>query len=483
MKQVRIEYGDSYMDIEVPDNTVVVRSGETFDEPEPLEDPVEATRRALAEPLGSPLISELVGDGAKVVIAFPDRVKGGFHATSHRQVTIPLLVKELTAAGVQEKDIKLICAIGLHRKNHAREFEAYLGREIVENFRGERLVNHDPEDPEGIVNVGETERGDVVEVNRDVVEADLTIMLGHATGNPYGGYSGGYKMPCTGLTTWRSIRCHHTPETMYRDDFKPASTQSHFRNQLTEIGEKIENAMKAPFFAVDAVLNGASRQTAVFAGSVKEVEMASWPAAAERTEIEWEGEKADVLVLGMPRSFHYGPGMGSNPILMRQAIGSSIVRATGALNPGAVVICASVCDGWFNDEGFPSYRETYDLYQRCASTEEMELYEDDMSNRHEYIHKFRYAFGYHPFHAFSMLYMGGIARDFARAVYVVGAEAPGFARGMGCIPVNTFDEAVKHAARHVGKDPKMLVVPELSKPAVHPRFVPEDSTRVVAHVV
>lgn len=475
MKQVRIEYGDTHMDIEVPDSATVVRSGETFAEPEPLQDPVEATRRALAEPLGSAPVRELVGKGDKVTIAFPDRVKGGAHATAHRRVTIPLLLEELRAAGVDEEDIKLVCAIGLHRKNTQREFESYLGPEIARRFRGRRLVNHDPEDPNGIAEVGETSHGDVVEVNRDVAEADLSIMLGHVMGNPYGGYSGGYKMPCTGLTTWRSIRCHHTPGTMYRDDFKPASTHSHFRDQLTEIGQTIESSMKAPFFAVDGVLNGHGQQTAVFAGKASEIERSSWPVAAQRTELEWTGEKADVLVLGMPRSFHYGPGMGSNPILMLQAIGSSIVRASEALNPGAVVICASVCDGWFNDEWFPAYREIYELFQRCASTEEMEAYEDDLSNRPDYMHKFRHAYGYHPFHGFSMLYMGGIALDYARAIYIAGAKSPGFARGMGCIPTNTFDDALEHAARHVGRDPKMLVVPELSKPAVHPRFVQDGS--------
>lgn len=49
MKQVRIEYGDSTMDIEVPESAVVT-PGENFVEPKPLEDPVEATRQALAEP-------------------------------------------------------------------------------------------------------------------------------------------------------------------------------------------------------------------------------------------------------------------------------------------------------------------------------------------------------------------------------------------------------------------------------------------------
>jgi nickel-dependent lactate racemase len=471
MKKVRLEYGDSFMDVEVPERAVVLRSGETFDEPEPLEDPVEATRKALDEPLGSPPLEELVGPGAKVVIAFPDRVKGGTHATAHRRVAIPLILERLLAAGVDERDVKLVCAIGLHRKNRREQFEEYLGREMVDRFPDTQLVNHDPEDPEGVASVGRTEHGDVVEVNRDVLEADLAVMIGHAQGNPYGGYSGGYKMPCTGLTTWRSIRCHHTPASMYREDFAPVSTGSHFRYQLTEIGQKIESAMKRPFFAVDAALNGDSRQMGIFAGGAKAVEEASWPVAARRTEVELEGEKADVLMLGMPRSFHYGPGMGSNPILMMQAIGASVVRAAGALNPGAVVICASICDGWFNDEWFPPYREVYERYGSCATPEEMTRHEDDLSNNPEYIDKFRHAFGYHPFHAFSMLYMGGVAHRLCRAVYIVGAEEPGYARGMGCIAARTFDGALKHAERYVGKSPKTLVVPELSKPQVHPGFI------------
>ncbi len=333
------------MAVEVPNQAIVVRAGETFTDPPSLADPLSATRQALAHPLGSPPIGELVGPGSRVVIAFPDRVKGGNHATSHRQVVIPLLVDELVAAGVDEQDITLICAIGLHRKNTDDEFRAYLGDAIVDRFQGDRLVNHDPEDPDGIVNLGTTAHGDVVEVNRLVVEAELAIMIGHSSGNPYGGFSGGYKMPCTGLTTWRSIRCHHTPGTMYRNDFVPISSGSHFRHQLTQIGQKIESAMTQPFFTVDAVLESRSRQIAVFAGAIPAVEQASWPIAAQRTEVELDTEPADVLVIGMPRSFHYGPGMGSNPILMLQAIGSSVARAASALKPDPVVICASVCDG------------------------------------------------------------------------------------------------------------------------------------------
>jgi len=471
VRTVRIEYGDSAMDVDVPDSAVVVEPGPLIGEPAPLDDPVAATRAALAEPLGTEPLRKLVDPGAKVVIAFPDRVKGGDHDTAHRKVAIPLILDELTAAGVDERDITLVCAIGLHRKNTADEFASYLGVDLAARFRGRRLVNHDPEDPAGIVDLGETSRGDVVQVNRAVVDADLSIMIGHTMGNPYGGYSGGYKMPCTGLTTWRSIASHHTPATMHRADFTPASSTSHFRHQLTAIGQAVEAHLKAPFFAVDAVLRGDARQLGVFAGLPAQVEQAAWPLAQRRTEIVLDGEPADVLVLGMPRTFHYGPGMGSNPILMLQAIGSSIVRNARALKPGAPVICASVCDGWFNDEVFPSYRETYALYQHCATVQEMARYEEDMATRPEYLHKFRHAYGYHPFHAFSMLYMGGIAQRFSNAIFIAGAREPGYARGMGAIPTRTFDEALRRARRLVGgrPEPKLLVLPALSKPQFHVR--------------
>lgn len=465
--QVRLEYGDSHVTAELPDHARVIRAGETFTEPDALDDPVAATREALAAPLGTPPIGDLVGRGSRVVIAFPDRVKGGTHATSHRQVTIPLLMEQLTAAGVDETDVSLVCAIGLHRKNHRSEIAGYLGDELVGRFPASRLVNHDPEDPDGITVIGETPGGDVAEVNRAVAEADLAIMIGHTMGNPYGGFSGGYKMPCTGLTTWRSIRCHHTPTTMYRDDFVPASQHSHFRDQLTAIGQTIEASMSHPFFAVDATLNGRSEQLAVVAGTPTEVERASWPRAAERTSVEVDGPPAEVLVVGMPRSFHYGPGMGSNPILMMQAIGSAITRNAAALVPDPVVICTSVCDGWFNDEWFPAMREIHQLFGRCHDPAEMWRYEEELATRPEYLRAFRHGYAYHPFHGFSMLYMGGVALQRARAIYIAGARDPGMARSVGAIPTPDVAAALRQATRHVGSDPSMLVIPELSQPQVH----------------
>jgi len=414
-----------------------------------------------------PRLRQLVKGGDRVVIAFPDRVKGGNHELAHRRVAIPLLLSELERAGVSEGRIKLICAIGLHRKNSVEELCSYLGTDLVRRFWPDRLVCHDAEDPEGIVSLGTSELGDVVEFNREAAEADLLILIGHVTGNPYGGFSGGYKMPATGLTTWRSIRGHHSLASLHRQDFLPANTGSHFRSQLRAVGLAIEKHINKRFFAVDAVLGTDSQILGVYAGATELVEQESWKLAERRTHVTAPC-RADALVLGLPRSFHYGPGMGTNPILVRQAIGAALVRCFDALEPDSVIIAASICDGWFNEDWFPATREVFEMLQKLESETSLVPVEEEISTRPTYVAKYREGTAYHPFHAFSMAYLGSLAVRRAGAVFVVGARKPDVVEAMGMIPVSTFVEARDAAAKHLGRPPRFLVLPEyFTKVPVH----------------
>ena len=68
-----------------------------------------------------------------------------------------------------------------------------------------QIINHDSEDYEHLVDLGTTDRGDPVLMNKYVYDSDVAILIGHTQGNPYGGYSGGYKHCATGITHWRSI--------------------------------------------------------------------------------------------------------------------------------------------------------------------------------------------------------------------------------------------------------------------------------------
>jgi lactate racemase len=304
-------------------------------------------------------------------------------------------------------------------------------------------------------------------MNKEAYESDLSVLIGHTLGNPYGGYSGGYKHCTTGITHWKSIGSHHVPDVMHRDDFTPVSTHSMMRSKFDAIGLYMEKCMNRKFFTVDAVLDTNARQIAVFAGYAKEIQPRTWEIADKRTYVKWAEKKYDVMVFGMPQAFHYGNGMGTNPILMLQAISAQIIRHKRVLKDNCVVICSSVCNGYFHDEEFPSYRELYELFQKDYNNilPDMERYGEYLSTKKEYIDKYRFNYGYHPYHAFSMISCGHIAEMNCSAIYIVGAQEPGYARGMGMKTRLTFEEALKDAGKFVGGSPNILALPKTFKTA------------------
>jgi len=469
MKEVAFEYGEGYMTAKLPDSASIFIPGETVPDPPYLKDPVAATREAILNPIGMDPISKLVKKGSRVVIIFPDRVKGGFQENSHRKVTIPIVIEECLKAGVEKKDIKLICSNGLQRKNTKEEIRRILGDKVFNEFWWtHQIVNHDSEDWDNLVDLGRDEMGSRVIMNKEVYEADLAVLIGHTLGNPYGGYSGGYKHCATGLTNWQSIAAHHVPDCMHRPDFTPVSVKSQMRQKFDSIGQHMEKHMKRPFFAVDAVLDTYMRQIAVFAGYTKEIQPLTYEVADKRTYIPWAEKKFDVMMFGMPQNFHYGNGHGTNPILILQAIAANVIRHKRVLSDNCVVICSSICNGYFHDEEFPSYRAVYELFQRNYANilPDLNKYGEYFARNKEYIDKYRYNYGYHPFHAFSMISCGHIAEMHTSAIYIVGAYEPGYARGMGMKTRATFEEALEDAKKkYVGPNPNILALPRTFRTA------------------
>ena len=468
MKKVLFEYGQGTMHAELPDSAQIFIPGETVPDPAYLEDVETTTRESISNPIGMPPISQLVGPGAKVTISFPDRVKGGFQENSHRRTAIPILIDECLKAGVRKSDILLICSNGLHRKNTNEEISMILGDEVYDAFMpSHQIVNHDSEDWEHLVDLGNDELGDRVIMNREVFESDLPILIGHVLGNPYGGYSGGYKMAATGIVHWKSIASHHVPSVMHLDDFTPVSINSTMRHKFDAIGKYMEMEMGRRFFMCDAVLDTQQRQIAVFSGYGEQVQPLSWQVADKRTYVPWAKDKFDIMMFGMPQNFHYGNGHGTNPILMMQAIAANVIRHKRVMRDNFVVVCASICNGYFHDEEFPSYRPLYDLFQKDYHNvlPDLDKYGEYFCNNQEYVDKYRFNYGYHPFHPFSMISCGHIAEMFTSAVYIVGAYEPGYARSMGMKTRATFAEALHDAQKYTGEDPRILALPRTFRTA------------------
>lgn len=461
--KIEFEYGQGVMVAELPENTDVFIPGETVLDPPFIEDVIKATRQSIQHPIGMEPLSKMARPGSKVTIIFPDRVKGGEQTTAHRKVAIPIVLDELYIAGVSQKDIILICSNGLHRRSTKEDLLAILGTEIFSNFYSTgQIINHDSEDIDNLVDLGKTVSGDPVIMNKYVYESDIAIMIGHTTGNPYGGYSGGYKHCATGITHWRSIASHHIPEVMHLSDFTPVNDHSTMRKKFDEIGQYMEDSMGKKFFCCDAVLDTRARQIEIFSGYAKEMQPLSWKSADKRTYVKWAEKKYDVVIFGAPQSFHYGNGMGTNPIMLMQAISAQIVRHKRVLSDRCVIICPSICNGYFHDELWPYTHEMFEMFQKdyMNTLPDMNRYGEYFATNEEYIRKYRFSNAFHPFHGFSMISSAHIAEMNTSAIYIVGAQNPGIARGMGMKTRATVEEALIDAMnKHVGENPNILALP------------------------
>ena len=87
----------------------------------------------------------------------------------------------------------------------------------------------------------------------------------------------------------------------------------------------------------------------------------------------------------------------------------------------------------------------------------MNRYGEYFGTNEEYIRKYRFANAFHPFHGFSMMSCGHIAEMNTSAIYIVGAEEPGYARGMngGSASPKTA-EAVKQAMDELSYQPSSI---------------------------
>jgi len=113
---------------------------------------------------------------------------------------------------------------------------------------------------------------------------------------------------------------------------------------------------------------------------------------------------------------------------------------------------------------------------------DMNRYGEYFATNEEYIRQYRYCNAFHPFHGFSMISCGHIAEMNTSAIYIVGAQEPGIARGMGLKTRATFEEALEDAKKKfVGENPNILALPLAFKTASVHLCMKDEPTPVTFH--
>ena len=189
--QVTLPYGkEKIVTIEIPNKNIyfVIGRGEV----PALKNPGEEVRRGLRNPIGSPPFSEMVKPKDRVVILGDDITR-----PTPQDIIIPVLLNELNAAGVPDENIEVIIALGTHRYMNEREIRGKYGDEVVERVP---VINHDYKDLKNLVDMGKTESGIPISVNKKVYDADFVIGVGNIVPHCYAGWGGGGKIIQPGVS-------------------------------------------------------------------------------------------------------------------------------------------------------------------------------------------------------------------------------------------------------------------------------------------
>ena len=195
--EIALGFGKEKIPVQIPDSQVMAVLSPN--EAEIGLTGSEEVYRSMREPIGLPPLREVVKKGETVAIITSDITRP---IPSYK--VLPAVLDELSAAGIEDKDITIVFALGSHG-GHTEERMRYMVGDAV--YDRVRCIDSDVNDA---VHVGTTSRGTPVDIFRPVVEADRRICLGNIEYHYFAGYSGGYKAIMPGVSTWDAIQHNHS---------------------------------------------------------------------------------------------------------------------------------------------------------------------------------------------------------------------------------------------------------------------------------
>ena len=218
----------------------------------PDEDEKETIRRALAQPIGSQPLKTLTRNKRKAVIIISDITR-----LCPSRTILPEILKELYDAGLDKNSIRIVVALGMHRKQTEKELEELTG---VEVYREIPVLNHSPL-VEDCIHMGTTSSGTPIEIFREVVESDLRIAVGNIEPHRLVGMSGGIKALVPGVASQRAIEHNHALSARYPAEVGDIHNRVH--RDLLEFLEKVPI-----HFIINVIADHRQRILAAVAGDV-----------------------------------------------------------------------------------------------------------------------------------------------------------------------------------------------------------------------
>ena len=307
-----------------------------------LPDPLAALQEGLRAPTGSAPLAGLVKPGQRVGIIINDIT---------RPTPNPLLLRALLdeLVHIPQEAITLFIALGTHRPNSEEELGGMLGEIANEGYR---IVQNDAFDQSTQVCLGETQRGNEVWINRELMECPVKILTGFIEPHFFAGFSGAGKAIMPGMAGQQTVLRNHSPQNIA----DPNSTWGvTWGNPIWE--EVREVARKAgASFLLNVTLNRDKAITGVFAGDMDK---------AHTRGVEFVRQTAMVAVddpFDIVVTTNSGYPLDLN--LYQSVKGMS--AAAQVVRPGGAIVCAAEC--W---DGIPDHGLYGQLLREASSPQDL----------------------------------------------------------------------------------------------------------------
>jgi len=344
LANLSLKYGSKILHLDLPARLVITEA------PQNLPDPTAEIHRALTKPLGTSLLTEIVHPGERVVIVTPDITR-----YTGSELYLPILVDELNRCGIADQDIEIVIALGIHRKQSTDEHRKILGP----LFGRIAVYDHECDDPEQMVDLGQTSSGLPVQINRRVMSADRLIVTGTIGLHYFAGYGGGRKSLVPGVASRATCMATHfaifNPPEQGGRNMKACTARldgNPVHLAILEAAKKIK-----PDFLLNTVLTTDKQIARVFCGELEQAHLAGCELAQQlyTAHLEQPADLAIVSCGGHPKDINF--------IQAHKALdyGVQAVRLGGT-----VILLAACPDGFGNASFFDWFSyEDLDIFEKA----------------------------------------------------------------------------------------------------------------------
>ena len=195
-------YGKEFLKLDVADERLQGVLVSNLHNYKAEKDPRSLVEDALANPIGSPKLSELAKGKKNVVLIASDHTR-----PVPSKVIVPPMLREIRE-GNPDADITILISTGCHRGTTREELVSKFGEEIVAN---EKIVVHDC-DNSPLVHIGTLPSGGDLIINKLVVDADLVCSEGFIEPHFFAGFSGARKSILPGVASRATGMANHCSE-------------------------------------------------------------------------------------------------------------------------------------------------------------------------------------------------------------------------------------------------------------------------------